>query len=236
MVHRASDGTMRLLFDRDPAGGQFPPVAGGDRPAGPSLGVCVVNVVGVHRVKGPTILLGSGTYFDFEDPESSEITIEDVAAGLAGCSRFAGQCVSIRSGRRVRYSVAEHCVRGSRVAPPALRYPFLMHEAGEAVCGDMTGPLKTLVPNFRTIEKRCERAIMARFDVPEFDHDALKEIDLRMLRTEKRDLCPSRPEDSWSGLDAFEPYDDFDVVRPWDFEHAIAMFLSRFDDLRRGLP
>jgi len=31
----------------------------------------------VRRIIGPTILLGSGTYFDFDNPEASEPTIED---------------------------------------------------------------------------------------------------------------------------------------------------------------
>lgn len=183
--------------------------------------------VGVHRIKGPTIVLGSGTYFDFEDPDSSEITIEDIAAGLAACSRFAGQCRGA-DGRRVRYSVAEHCVRGSWVAPRELHYPFLMHEAGEAVCGDMTGPLKVLCPQFREIEKRCEAAILRRFDVPPFDARLLKVIDLRMLRTEKRDLVPSAEAESWSGLDDYPPFDQIDVRRPWSFDEAYHQFLERF--------
>lgn len=33
----------------------------------------------VHRIIGPTILLGSGTYFDFDNPEAAELTVEDVA-------------------------------------------------------------------------------------------------------------------------------------------------------------
>jgi len=189
--------------------------------------------IGVHRIKGPTIVLGSGSYFDFENPEASEITIEDIAFGLAACSRFAGQCVSSSTGRRVRYTVAEHCVRGSWEAPRMLAYPFLMHEVGEAVCGDMTGPLKTLLPGFKVIEKRCEAAILDRFDVPHGDaaiEVALKEIDLRMLRTEKRDLTPAKEAETWSGLDQFQAY-DFRIVQPWSFEEAAFEFIKRFGEL-----
>ena len=58
------------------------------------------------RVTGPTIILGSGTYFDFEDPASTPLTIEDVAYGLGYACRFAGQTYSKRLQRRVFYAVA----------------------------------------------------------------------------------------------------------------------------------
>jgi uncharacterized protein len=63
------------------------------------------------------ILLGSGTYFYYLEPHSADVTIEDIAYGLAFAGRFAGQCVSRATGKRVFYSVAEHCVRMSLVVP-----------------------------------------------------------------------------------------------------------------------
>lgn len=179
----------------------------------------------------PTILLGSGTYFNYLQPELSAITIEDVAYGLAAASRFAGQCVSRFSGRRVRYTVAEHCVRGSWAAEKPLRLTFLMHELGEATCGDMVGPLKEIVPGFRFIEKRCEAAGMAHFGVPAADKAALKMLDRRMLATEKRDLCPPHATGHWDRWTlGVEPF-DFPIMDPWGFDEAAERFLARYAEL-----
>lgn len=181
----------------------------------------------IRHAIGPTILLGSGTYFDFEDPESSEITIEDIAYGLAFEGRCAGQCYSRLLQRRVFYSVAEHCVRMSYAVAPELSLQALMHEVGEAVCGDMTAPLKSLVPSFKAIEKRCEAAILKQFGITITDPVALKQADVRMLATERRDLLLWRGE-RWS-LSDIEPY-DFEIF-PWSPEQAAEAFLLRYREL-----
>lgn len=186
----------------------------------------------IRRIKGPTILLGSGTYYDFEAPEASEITIDDVAYGLAYACRFAGQCWSPILQRRVFYSVAEHCVRGSFQAEAEgrldLAFDFLMHELGEPVCGDMTGPLKSICPEYKVVEKRCEAANAARFGVEIRDPDAIKLIDLRMLATERRDLMRWGGEE-WEWSKGAQPY-DFKIL-PWAPDVAAEAFLQRYAEL-----
>jgi len=182
----------------------------------------------IRKAIGPTILLGSGTYFDFEDPESCEITLEDIAYGLAFEGRCAGQCYSRILNVRVFYSVAEHCVRMSRAVAPELAMQALMHEVGEAVCGDMTAPLKSLNPSFKAIEKRCEAAILKKFGVEMTHPLEIKKADVRMLATERRDLLPWRGE-RWSKEDEAIPY-DFEIV-PWDPARAGLEFMMRFDEL-----
>ena len=182
-----------------------------------------------NRIKGPTILLGSGTYYDFESPETSEITIEDYAYGLACAARFAGQCWSRVLGRRVMYSVAEHVVRGSYAVEPHLALQFLMHESGEPVCGDVTGPLKSICADYKAVEKRCERANLKRFGVEITHPDEIKAADLRMLATEQRDLMNWRGEE-WDWLKGAKPY-DFEIV-PWGVDEANERFLSRWEEIR----
>ncbi len=142
----------------------------------------------VRRIVGPTILLVGGSYFDFEAPETSEFTIEDIAHGLSMTCRFAGQC-----GRF--YSVAQHSVHVADLVPPEHAYAALMHDAAEAFIGDVSKPLKDLLPEYRVIEKRVEAAIAARFGLPEKMPPAVKDADLVMLATEQRQLMRNR--DDW---------------------------------------
>jgi hypothetical protein len=166
-----------------------------------------MKTASIHRIVGPTILLGSGTYFDFEAPETAELTLEDVAYGLANSCRFAGQCVLRYTGRRVYYSVAEHCLRMSYLVHPSLAYLALMHELGEATCGDMVSPLKAICPEYKVVEKRCEAAAMKRFQVNITRPELIKHDDLRMLATERRDLMPWKGQE-WQTVGTAEPFPD----------------------------
>lgn len=190
------------------------------------------------RPDGPSIMLGSGTYFDFDDPAATPVAIEDIAYGLASASRFAGQCVSQHTGKRVRYTVAEHCVRMSlaieydlKAILPGDSMDALMHEVGEAVCGDMVSPLKLALPSFKAIEKRVERVILDQFGVPMRNPALIKHHDRRMLATEKRDLSPHKGRLD-SDTNGIEPYDWFHIGEPWRFEEAAERFLARYHQLR----
>jgi uncharacterized protein len=174
------------------------------------------------------ILLGSGAYFSYSDPHSAEVTIEDIAYGLAFAGRFAGQCVSQETGKRVFYSVAEHCVRMSFVVPPTLALHALMHEAGESTCGDMPGPLKALCPDFKKIEKHCEAALLQKFEVVVRDDEQIKHFDRVMLATERRDLMPWRGE-LWGDIDELAPLQE--EISPWPPETAAERFLARYREL-----
>lgn len=68
----------------------------------------------------------------------------------------------------------------------------------------MVGPLKQLIPEFKAIEKRIETVIFAKFGIALPLDPCIKHADLRLLRTEQRDLT-SAAGDNWNGLDEFEP-------------------------------
>lgn len=182
------------------------------------------------RVEGPTILLGSGRYYDYEHPETSAMTIEDVAYGLGFTCRFRGQCVERATGMRVFYSVADHCEIMSRIVPAHLAYDALMHEVGETVVGDPPTPLKTFCPEIRAVEKRCEAAGLRQFAVPMRDRALLKRYDLVMMATERRDLMPWNGE-RWPFLDdaGVSPLDA--VIVPRSPEASAAAFLTRYREL-----
>ncbi len=175
----------------------------------------------VRHIVGPTILLQSGEYFDFVDPEASAFTIGDIAHALSNLCRFTGQCSRF-------YSVAEHSVHASRQVEPEFAFEALMHDAAEAFVGDVSKPLKGLLRDYRVIEARVEAAIRRRFGLPLICSESVKRVDLAMLRTEQVQLMRNR--DDWPILQGFEPYA---ITLPcWAPETARAMFLRRFAKLK----
>jgi hypothetical protein len=53
------------------------------------------------------------------------------------------------------------------MAAPTLKLVALMHDAAEAFVGDVSAPLKQLLPEYRRIEATVQGAILARFGLPE---------------------------------------------------------------------
>ncbi|WP_242095448.1 hypothetical protein [Sphingomonas sp. CROZ-RG-20F-R02-07] len=177
----------------------------------------------IKTVKGPTILLRSGAYFDLLDPHGSAFTIEDIAHGLSMTCRFAGQC-------RQFYSVAEHSWHTSFLVAPEFRLAAVMHDAAEAFIGDVTRPLKSLLPEYKAIERNVEAAIAERFGLDDAGADEIKRADLVMLHAEQAVMMPHH-EDRWDT----SPEDDASArlvnFRCWSPDDARRAFLWRFEDL-----
>jgi len=175
----------------------------------------------VRRIIGPTILLHSGSYFDFEAPETSAFTIEDIAHGLSMVCRFAGQCNRF-------YSVAQHSVHVSYIVSPEDAYQGLMHDAAEAFVGDMAKPLKVMLPEFSVIEKRVEAAVFHRFGIAHPLPATIKEADVTMLVTEQHQIMRNR--DDWDYCRGRKPI-DFELPS-WTAGQAKSRFLKRYHQLR----
>ncbi|MBB4837262.1 hypothetical protein HNP52_000313 [Sphingomonas kyeonggiensis] len=181
----------------------------------------------IKTAKGPTILLQSGHYFDLTDPAGSRFQLDDIAHGLANTCRFAGQC-------RRFYSVAEHCWHASYLVPDELRLAALMHDASEGFIGDVTRPLKSLLPAYKAIEGEIERVIAERFGLGESCSDPLvKRADMTMLAAEQRELMPGKAGE-WAclaGIDAVPISFKF-----WDPMEAKERWLDRFSQLANIFP
>lgn len=175
----------------------------------------------VRHIVGPTILLVSGNYFDFLAPEQCDFSIEDIAHGLAHICRFGGHS-------RHFYSVAQHSVLVSRIVPPGDAFAGLMHDAAEALIGDVAKPLKDMLPDYRQLEAKIEAAVSARFGVPLPLPLSVKEADVQALATEQHALMPDRFGRSYAG--GKQPLDL--AIPRMAPEEARAAFLDRYAELR----
>lgn len=172
------------------------------------------------HIKGATIILSSGRYFDFERPDVLTLTVDEIAHALSNICRFGGHSPF--------YSVAEHSVHVSHIVPCEDAYAGLMHDAAEALTGDIPKPLKRLLPDFQRIEANVEAAIARQFGLPEKMPPSVKAADLSMLAREQIDLFANR--DGWASTQAAQPA----KIRLHCFEPstAKALFLARFAEVR----
>lgn len=175
----------------------------------------------VRRIVGPTILLASGEYFDFDDPAGSLFNIGDIARGLSHICRFAGQSPRF-------YSVAEHSVHVSRIVPEEHALAGLMHDAAEAFVGDMAKPLKVMCPDYQAIEKRVEAAVLDRFGIAMPLDRSIKEADIRMLATEQAQLMKNS--DDWNYTHG-RPVVDGLTIECLPPDDAFNLFIARFEEL-----
>src|ERR1700687_1706186 len=178
------------------------------------------GMVAVRVGVGPTIMLRSGAWFDFRAPASSDFTIDDIAHGLANICLYSGQCSNF-------YSVAEHSLLVSETAK-GFEFEALLHDAAEAFTGDITRPLKQMLPEFKRIEAEVERAILDRFGVKEPIPPQVKQADLRVLAAEQVQIMPEGTAGRGRGREV-KPAPV--VVRHLPPQEAKRVFLERFEAL-----
>ena len=129
-----------------------------------------------------SIILQSGGLFDFENPETSEFTIEDIAHNLGNICRFNGGC-------DIFFSVAQHSRNVSLLLEgTGDEREGLLHDGQEAFYGDMTTWLKRLCPDYQAREQQGERVVRRRFNLPETMSPAVKRADYLALACERRTL------------------------------------------------
>ncbi|WP_320535311.1 metal-dependent phosphohydrolase [Robbsia andropogonis] len=171
----------------------------------------------------PIILTASGAYFDLVAPKPEMIRITDIARALSRICRFTGHTSEF-------YSVAQHSVAVSHLVPKQYALQGLLHDASEAYLGDVSSPLKAILPEYKALERNVMAAITLRYGLPLDLHESVKKADLVMLAAEKRDLMfYDAGSDFWPCLYDVEPRTE--CIRPLGSDEAERAFLARFREL-----
>lgn len=154
-------------------------------------------------------------------PKHEDINIEDIAWSLSNICRYNGHCKF--------YSVAEHSIYASQYLPSKYALEGLMHDAAEAYIGDITTPIKQLLPDVKKIEHGILKCIAEKFKFEYPFHKAIKKVDLGLLATEASQIMNPQVE-TWPQLT--EPPFDLRIkcVRP---ANAFSIFMRRYETLRR---
>jgi hypothetical protein len=173
----------------------------------------------------PSILTVTGRYFDFTAPEAHPYNIAEIAHALSNLCRYTGHT-------RYFYSVAQHSVLVSMLTPPEFALAGLLHDAAEAFLGDVSAPLKQLLPEYRALESKVEAAVLGHFGLSFPMPACIKHADLVALMTEERVLMPKH-DDVW--LDGkYEPEQGFSqYLKPLTPGRAYAAFLTRYYELTK---
>lgn len=166
------------------------------------------------------IQLSNGVLFDLLQPDPELIDIEVIAHALSKLCRFTGHS-------RAFYSVAQHCVVVSRLVPAELALCGLLHDATEAFVGDMSTPLKALLPEYRAIEENIMDAIAERFNIPLWRSPEIKHADRVAMSTERRDLGLPGNNAYWGDIPPPAPW----TIIPLEAYQARFAFLARFAEI-----
>lgn len=195
--------------------------------------VTAAVIEGDHRTgndgKGYYIRTFTGKKFFWNDIENNPFDIRDIAHSLSMNCRWTGHVRSF-------YPVGQHSIYASWEAQDmGLSFDdqlaALLHDATEAYVHDTPSPLKWHLREhdftaFADLEKRIDVAIFKTFNLPYPRNPVIKQIDLRLLSTENRDLMPLGEE----RMHMIEPYDWH--VQPLDCQTVEKSFLKRFDALQ----
>lgn len=178
-----------------------------------------------------SINTATGGYLNIYIPNPDDITIEDIAAGLARQCRFGGQLPGDKF-----YSVAQHCVHVARALRDegcswSTQLQGLLHDGSEAFMGDMQAPLKRLIPAYKEYESGLQRIIYAKFGLSQQEADAVKVMDQRVFLVEKVLVLGNT--EYWPNAPKLPPADIAFTV--WDWRVSKDAFLHEFEFIVKGM-
>ena len=128
--------------------------------------------------------------------------------------------------------MAEHSLL---VADVAREQPLdaLLHDAAKAFMGDITCPLKQLLPpEYKRIEENVQGAILSRFGLQRQMTKAIKVADLQVLAAEQLQIMPPGTAD-WATEQGIEPAQI--VIQHLPPAMAFAQFMVRYHQFTRAI-
>ncbi len=170
------------------------------------------------------ISLLSGGTFNYNRPQDSNVTLDDLASALSNVCRFSGHLPCF-------YSVAQHLVNTSRIVRPEFAFDALMHDTAEAFTNDLPTPLKWALPIFKELEVKIEAAMAGKFGFNYPYPPEVKQADTEMLILEK--LYVKRDDSVWPNYEGIVVDYLIDKVdlKPWQPQRAKREFLKRYEEL-----
>lgn len=160
---------------------------------------------------------------DLDNLGLDDICISDIAHSLSLICRFNGHCQEF-------YSVAQHSIIvADQLKTGRQRLWGLLHDAAEAYIGDIVTPIKQHLPEFKKIERDILRLVAVKYTLPWPIPSEIKDMDLRVLATEHRQLMAVQID--WPSMDGIAPLEI--EIEPMTAADAKIAFLCRFAEVVR---
>jgi len=173
----------------------------------------------------------SGRTFDLAHPKPATVCIQDIAHATSNICRYTGHCHKFMS-------VAEHLVVGLEFLPRKYHLVYILHDAHESYCHDLSRPLKALLPAYRVLENKCQRAVYFHFmgrQMNARERKVVKEVDDKMLLLEAKTLMTSHGRgwsQTWTDHAGFARRIKIHCWAPKIAEHQ---FLAAWQTIEEGL-
>jgi hypothetical protein len=147
----------------------------------------------------PAIVSTASGEIDFNNPDPSQLKLEEISRALAKLNRYTGQSsqpISVAAHSILCATLAiDSGVRGRRTLKT-----ILMHDAAESVLGDVNRPLKRAMGGaYDKFEENLERAMAEAFDLEFPFPPCVKVYDNLALACEVDWVTPQW-RDRWAGL------------------------------------
>jgi len=149
-----------------------------------------------EKMKDVYIETASGKNFYID---SSPFDINDIASALSKLCRFNGHCSQF-------YSVGSHSFLVCDIMVNLKMgdgFEGLMHDATESILADIPAPIKSLLPEYKTIERRLDSRLREQFGLPKEITNDCKKADYMALFIEANYLIPTKGKD-WPAPDGIK--------------------------------